>query len=401
MLKNAGSFMNWFIDKIDKEIVSEDKISNETYKQRINDDPCDGSYEYMKDLTNKIEFDSEDNFLLIIIDDIDKLFDYHNIANIFYFYLRQVFQGLERIRQVITYSTECYLKLNDLHSLFNVGESLTLCGFDLEDIQKLLELNNVELCKEKLNILLDYMGTSPYLWQITISYLKESEFEIKDFQKKAIANEDIRAFFYRVCETIEKDEQLLDKIIDELLEFNYLEEPGIRVSYVLEGLGVIKRVVDDRDRWTISCGIYEYFLKTNIRKETQKRNFSKTCKSIKIEDNGRLSAICMTRDGRSLQVEYDLNDRIANIDGHLEWSRKGNYADSCENCHIDFVDGNGDAYLVCDCQRPDDSWNTTQLNLDKRIDNTDGELRYYRRRIIHESTILPVPEPRSHSEKTQ
>ena len=391
ILKDAGSFMNWFMNKIYRKTNFGNEIEREFYKKEITDDPGNGSYEYMKSIAKDIMFDSKDNFLIIIIDNVEKLFDYPNIANVFYFYLRKVFQNLKEIRQIITYSTECYLKIDDLHSPFNVGESLTLCGFDLEDIYKLLELNNVILSEEDIKSLFHYIGASPYLWQITIPYLKESEFQVEDFKIKAIADEDIRAFFYRLCETIEKDKQLLDKIIDELLKFDYyLEDLGIRVSYILEGLGVIKRYVYAQDKWTwkISCEIYRYFLKTNIsinsNQKIQKRNFSWTCKDIKIDENGILSATCMTRNGRPLQTSCNLNERIANINGNLIWSREGGYAETCQDCRIDFVGSNGDAYLVCKCKtsdESDDSPNITQLNLDKRVDNTDGELRCYRGRM--------------------
>ena len=266
-LKDAGSFMNWFMNKIYENF--KDKSISEIDKRRINEDPCDGSYEYMRVIVNKIYPIAKDNFLLIIIDNIDKLFDYPDIANIFYLYLRKVFQNIKEIRQVITYLTESYLKIDDLHSPFNIGKSLTLCGFDLKDIQKLLELNNVELRKQDIKILLDYIGTSPYLWQITIPYLKESEFEIEDFKKKAIADEEFRGFFYRICNTIEKDEQLLDSTIKLLEPDAFLEKPKIRISYILEGLGVIKRDLQDWDRWIISGGIYRDFLKNNLTKKNK------------------------------------------------------------------------------------------------------------------------------------
>lgn len=108
-------------------------------------------------------------------------------------------------------------------------------------------------------------------------------------------------------------------------------------------------------------------------------NFSKTCKNIK-ENDGRLSATCMTRDGKPSQTHYNLDDCIANIDGDLRWfsesPREGGYASSCRNCEVEKLDSNSNAYLVCECQRTDNSWNTTRLNLDRKIDNENGSLWY-------------------------
>lgn len=106
---------------------------------------------------------------------------------------------------------------------------------------------------------------------------------------------------------------------------------------------------------------------------SKRGNFSKTSYFIE-ERNGRISAICMTIDRKPLQVDFNLNDYVANINGNLEWLQNGNYADSCTNCRVE-KDGN-DAYLVCDCPRSDGYMNNSRLNLDKRIDNKDGNLWY-------------------------
>lgn len=102
-------------------------------------------------------------------------------------------------------------------------------------------------------------------------------------------------------------------------------------------------------------------------------NFSKTSYYIE-EKNGIISAICMTIDGEPLQVDFNLNDYVANINGNLEWLQNGNYADSCTNCRVE-KDGNN-AYLVCDCPKRDGYMNKSRLNLDKRIDNINGNLWY-------------------------
>ena len=164
----------------------------------------------------------------------------------------------------------------------------------------------------------------------------------------------------------------------------FLEEPEIIVSYVLEGLRVIKRDLNHQDRWIISGEICRHFLKANIpinsNQETQRGDFSKICSFINVDRNGKLHAMCKNYDKIPLPTDLNLNEYIASINGNLGWLRtpEDNFAHTCKNCRVDYVI-NGDAYLVCDCQRDDKSWNTTQLNLDERIDNTDGELRYYRK----------------------
>lgn len=279
VLANPGSFMNYFINKFDEETNSQKKDNNSEYKynrkirtEQINDDPCDGSYYYTKKLIESISFDREDNFLLLIIDNVDKLADHIRVATTFYYYLRKIFQGIEKIRIVITYSTECYLKLDDTRSPFNVGERINLCGLDSENIKQLLEINRESLSDEyisdlDINKLLDWMGGNPHLWQTAIHYLQKEqkhEFDLEKFKEKVIDNDNVRLFFIELCQTIEKDKQLVDKII-ELQNYNYLEEPiRTKTKYILEGLGVIKKDPEDRNKWLISCGLYEVFMQENF-----------------------------------------------------------------------------------------------------------------------------------------
>lgn len=116
---------------------------------------------------------------------------------------------------------------------------------------------------------------------------------------------------------------------------------------------------------------------SNVSRPKKRGHFSKTCPSVEIDSDGKITATCKTIDGKNSETVYNLNGCIANIDGNLKWSRRGNYADTCKKCRIVFKPNSEDAYLECDCQRDDKSWNTTELNLDERIDNTDGALRYY------------------------
>ena len=113
-------------------------------------------------------------------------------------------------------------------------------------------------------------------------------------------------------------------------------------------------------------------------------DFSRTCSNIRLEDDSRLLATCRTRDQRPSQTGYNLNNRIANINGQLKWRREGNYEATCRNCHLEFANNNTVTWLICECRRRDQTWRPTQIKLDDGIDNNDGMLQYRPRRIIHD-----------------
>ena len=276
--ENASKLMNWFIKQIYKQMNFED--NNESYRNRIiNEDPNGGSYECIKDVMDKMSNNlAEDKFLLIIMEDVDRLFDYPDAGTIFFQYARRVFQELKKIKQIITYSTYCYLKLDDYKSVFNVGILLTLCGLDLEDKKRMLDLYEIK-SPEEINSLYDWIGGNPYLWQKAIPYFKEPEFEVEDFKNKILENYDVRAFLCRICEVIKEDEQLLN-IINVLLDPGaFIEETEPKIRDILEGLGVIKKDLNDRDKWIISCEMYRVFLKKNFP-EKKKENSKKIIKNF-------------------------------------------------------------------------------------------------------------------------
>ena len=108
--------------------------------------------------------------------------------------------------------------------------------------------------------------------------------------------------------------------------------------------------------------------------------FSRTCRDIQLTDDVGLEATCRTINGQNSQTGLNLNHHIINRNGQLRWRRNGNYIDSCHSCDVTTFGGGGSirTILDCQCQRIDRSWVSAQLNLDERIANINGQLRYER-----------------------
>jgi len=103
-------------------------------------------------------------------------------------------------------------------------------------------------------------------------------------------------------------------------------------------------------------------------------NFSHTCSSINYDPNSTiLSAECQARDGEWLPTELTLSDHIGNIDGELQFGDQ-NFQETCQDCYLEFGDGEQSLWLVCTCQTMDGKWKPTQILLDSQIDNNDSQL---------------------------
>jgi hypothetical protein len=96
--------------------------------------------------------------------------------------------------------------------------------------------------------------------------------------------------------------------------------------------------------------------------------FSKSCKSIRIK-GGHLLAECRRIDGSwNEDAKIKIDNHIGNNNGNLEWDGSS-FSQSCQNIII--KDGH---ILKAECRRIDGSWNRTEINLDERIGNNNGEL---------------------------
>jgi len=103
-------------------------------------------------------------------------------------------------------------------------------------------------------------------------------------------------------------------------------------------------------------------------------NFSHTCSSINYDPNSTiLSAECQARDGEWMPTELRLSDHIGNIDGELQFGDQI-FQETCQDCHLEFGDGDQSVWLVCTCQTMDGEWKPTQILLDSQIDNNDSQL---------------------------
>lgn len=98
-------------------------------------------------------------------------------------------------------------------------------------------------------------------------------------------------------------------------------------------------------------------------------DFSKTCADSSVSES-TLYSVCERMDGSLMETSIDLNPYIANIDGILMW-QEDNFIETCHSTMLS--DG---SILEAECQKMDQSWMPTSIDLDEHIDNTDGTLVY-------------------------
>ena len=98
-------------------------------------------------------------------------------------------------------------------------------------------------------------------------------------------------------------------------------------------------------------------------------SFSKSAQKTHLK-GAFLHSTCRRVDGSWNDNNIDLDRYIGNDNGVLVWDGE-NFFSSCENVTIH--DGH---QLKCKARRVDGSWNQTEINLDDKIGNNNGELTF-------------------------
>ncbi|MGB3208801.1 MAG: AAA-like domain-containing protein [Crinalium sp.] len=185
-----------------------------------------------------------DGVLVLVLDQVDRLFEYPEIYQNFFPMLRNWYEKSkesetwEKLRLVIAYSTEDYGKLGINQSPFNVGEFIKLEEFNLEQMQDLANRHGVS--REAMISLKEMVGGHPYLVRLALYHLSQ-KMTIQQLIKDAPTNAGIyQQHLLRHLETLE-NQQELSKVFKQIVaqEFVTLEKKTIQL-YQLESMGLIK-----------------------------------------------------------------------------------------------------------------------------------------------------------------
>lgn len=98
-------------------------------------------------------------------------------------------------------------------------------------------------------------------------------------------------------------------------------------------------------------------------------SFSKSAQNTHLKGS-HLHATCRRVDGSWNETKIDLDRHIGNDNGVLVWGGE-NFLSSCQNVTIQ----NGHK-LKCEARRINGTWNHTEINLDDKLGNNNGDLTF-------------------------
>ena len=269
VLSSLDRFLQWFCVNIDKSLGLE-PLLNKCWDLQSGSMPSCTAY-FQSYILGRIN-----SPLVIVLDELDCLFPYPDIHD-FFSLLRKWYEEAknieiwENLRIITSYSTSSYIKLDINHSPFNIGHPISLPELTKDEIIGLSKIYGLrELSDSQISQLFSLIGGHPYLIQIFLYNLSNSEQKFDDLIKYSATKSGIyKDYLNDLWVEIQKFSQgstigsnLLFKSLNQLVETNQDIDLQQEIGFKLEGMGIIKF---DGNQVKIGCNLYGEYLKQRLK----------------------------------------------------------------------------------------------------------------------------------------
>ena len=210
--------------------------------------------------------------LVVILDDIHRIFEYLTVAQDFLTLLRFWHEQANnlgiwgKLRLVVAHSTEVYIPLNLSQSPFNVGLPIQLPEFSLDQIQDLaqrygLDWANGEDGVENLKQFRTILGGHPYLLHLALYRLFYNDIEIEQFLANVTTQISICSAHLRGClVTLREHPELGNALKKTVMSDNPVVLDSI-LAYKLESMGI---VILRSNGVTPRCSLYRLYYRDRL-----------------------------------------------------------------------------------------------------------------------------------------
>ena len=268
MFSSLDKFLRGFCANISRELGLKPQLDDYW------DEELFGSLVSCKTYFQSYVLENIDRPLVLGLDNLDRIFEYADIAKDFLPMLRywheeannlEIWQNL---RLVIANSTEVYIKLDANQSPFNVGKQVKLPGFNLEQVLNLAKVYKLDWGENPeqeqfSNDLIEMVGGHPYLVDLALKALAAQKIS----QEKLLVEAPTQGGIYsshlrRHWDNLQSSPELAEGIKEVVKSDSGVQlEPS--VAYKLESMGLINLLGDEAKP---SCQLYHRYFADNLLK---------------------------------------------------------------------------------------------------------------------------------------
>ncbi|NEP43564.1 MAG: molecular chaperone Tir, partial [Okeania sp. SIO2H7] len=184
VFSNLDKFLKWFCAYVGREL----RIPNQLEDYW---DDIFGSKVNCKDYFEKYLLAQIETPLILALDEIDRVFEYADIAEDFFGLLRAWHEESKRraiwkkLRLLVVHSTEVYIPMNINQSPFNVGLPVELPEFNLEQVKDLAGRHNLNWSDKEVEDLMAIVGGHPYLVRVALYHLSRQDLSLGELGETA------------------------------------------------------------------------------------------------------------------------------------------------------------------------------------------------------------------------
>lgn len=184
---SLNALLQWFCGKVARKLrlSHPNQYWTETYGSK------DNCTMYFEDcLLSQIE-----SPLVLGLDEVDRIFQYPNIADDFFGLLRAWYEEAgygssdsslwEKLRLVVVHSTEVYIPLDVNQSPFNVGLPIELSEFSPEQVRDLATRHTLNWETSEIETLMAIAGGHPYLIRLALYHLAQQHLTLPELARSA------------------------------------------------------------------------------------------------------------------------------------------------------------------------------------------------------------------------
>ena len=204
--------------------------------------------------------------LLLVLDEVNVVFNYPKIATDFFGMLRAWYErsrhstaGSElwqKLRLVIVYSTDVFLPLNVHQSPFNVGLLITLSPFTQQQVQELTVRYGLTPPETYASELVKLVGGNPYLTQLALFHLSQNNVTLNELLETGTTPDSIfESHLRRQLGYLEQNSELQEAMQQVVVSSNGVELHPTK-AFKLQGVGLIRF----QNRFALpSCELYKTY----------------------------------------------------------------------------------------------------------------------------------------------
>jgi len=266
MFSSLDKFLRWFSANISRELGIKPQLDDYW------DEELFGSLVSCKTYFQSHLLEQINQPLVLGLDNLDRVFDYGEIAQDFLPMLRYWHEEAnnlpiwQNLRLMIANSTEVYIKLDANQSPFNVGRQIKLPGFNLEQVNllansyQIIEIDPHAL-QSLLTNLIELVGGHPHLVRLALNALQDAKISPEKLLTEAHTQSGIYASHLRhYWNNLQSSSGLIEAMKLVIKTTNPVKlEPAI--AYRLESMGLITLMGDEAKA---SCPLYQLYFQDNL-----------------------------------------------------------------------------------------------------------------------------------------